>query len=310
MDIIQFYTDYSIPYYTEGYKQCRSGYVNIDCPFCTGNPGPHLSYNIEQDYWLCWRCGWKKPSLVISTLLNTNEQEAYKIIKQYGGRSYTKEPIVKIGIKPFKLPTHTGPFQLNHKKYLESRRFDPDKLEREFGLLGTGPISKITDKDYDLDYRFRIIIPFYWNDKIVSFDSRDITNKHIAKYMACPGDREIIPHKSILYVSQFFRQENVSTAICVEGPSDVWRFGRTSFATSGIKFTTDQLRLISKMFKRVAVIYDGPSETSQELEAYNQASILIGELKFRGVDAFRVEIKGDPGSMKQSEADYLVKQLI
>lgn len=31
---------------------------------------------------------------------------------------------------------------------------------------------------------------------------------------------------------------------------------------------------------------------------------------FRGVDAFRVEIRGDPGSMKQSEADYLVKQLI
>jgi hypothetical protein len=36
----------------------------------------------------------------------------------------------------------------------------------------------------------------------------------------------------------------------------------------------------------------------------------VAELKFRGVDAFRVDIEGDPGSMKQSEADYLVKQLI
>jgi hypothetical protein len=310
MDIIQFYTDYNIPHFTEGYKQCRPGFVNIDCPFCTGNPGPHLSYNLDQDFYVCWRCGWKPIELTISKLLGVSEKEARSISKQYGGKTFHKEPVVLLNTKPFKLPSNSLPLQTSHKKYLESRNFDPDKLEKEFGLLGTGPISRIKDKDYSIDYRFRIVIPFYWKGNIVSFDARDITDQHISKYMACPKDREIMPHKSILYMSRLLRQEKFETGICVEGPSDVWRLGRSSFATSGIGFTTDQVHLISKMFKRVAVIFDGPSTTSKELAAHEKATILIGELKFRGVNAFRVEIKGDPGSMEQKEADYLVKQIL
>ena len=45
-------------------------------------------------------------------------------------------------------------------------------------------------------------------------------------------------------------------------------------------------------------------------QAKIQANKIVAELKFREVDAFRVDIEGDPGSMKQSDADYLVKQLI
>ena len=45
-------------------------------------------------------------------------------------------------------------------------------------------------------------------------------------------------------------------------------------------------------------------------QAKLQATKIVAELRFRGVDAFRVDIKGDPGSMKQEDADYLVKQLI
>jgi hypothetical protein len=311
MDIIRLYEDYSIPIAEQGNKHCTPGWINTHCPFCEGTQNYHLGYNMHYNYFTCYRCGFHWIPITISKLLEISETEAKKILKQYGNTISHKESIVKIGTKPFKLPSNSLSLQINHKKYLENRGFDPEKLEREFGLLGTGPISRIKDKNYNIDYRFRIIIPFYWEDKIVSFDSRDITNQHIAKYMACPKDREIIPHKSILYMSRFLPQEQFKTAICVEGPSDVWRMGRSSFATSGIGFTTDQVHIISKMsFKRVAVIFDGPSETSKELEAHNKASILIGELKFRGIDAFRIKIKGDPGSMKQEDADYLVKQIL
>jgi DNA primase len=119
--------------------------------------------------------------------------------------------------------------------------------------------------------------------------------------MACPKDRELIPHKEILYGKQEYWKDN---AICVEGPTDVWRFGVRSFAVSGIKFTPKQVRVMAKMFKRVAVCFDN------DPQALIQANKLVGELKFRGVDAFRVDIEGDPGSMKQEDADYLVKQLI
>jgi len=65
------------------------------------------------------------------------------------------------------------------------------------------------------------------------------------------------------------------------------------------------MRLIAKTFKRVAVTFDF------EPQAQAQARKLVSELRFRGRDAFLVEgIQDDPGKMKQSEADYLVKQIL
>jgi DNA primase len=109
-------------------------------------------------------------------------------------------------------------------------------------------------------------------------------------------------HKHILYGKQ---SEWKDTIIIVEGITDVWRFGSAACACFGIKYTSQQLRFIAKNFTKVAVCFDGG-----ELQAATQANRLIAELQFRGVEAFRVDITGDPGSMKQSEADYLVKQLL
>jgi len=322
MDIIQLYEDFNISYMTEGHKHCRPGFVNTECPFCSGNPGLHLSYHIEENYYVCWRCGWKSIENVLMKLLNVEYAQAKNIAEQYGGVShaYNKESsIVKVRIRPHKLPSHTMPLQINHRQYLERRGFDPEYLEWEWGLLGTGAVSFL-DK---LSYNHRIIIPFIWNGVQVSFDSRDITGRAPNKYQACPKVREAIPHKNILYGKQTGWK---STGICVEGPTDVWRMGIRSFATSGIKFTAEQLRVIAKTFKRVAVIFDDSSEIdtrffnldsinsnaaiSMEMQAKEQAKLLVNELKFRGIDAFRVPIKGDPGGMKQSDANYLIKQLI
>jgi DNA primase len=191
------------------------------------------------------------------------------------------------------------PLQSNHRHYLESRDFDPDLLEREWNLLGTGPYSVLDH----INYKHRIIIPFFWDGEEVSFDSRDITDKDPGRYKACPKDRELIPHKNILYGKQ---SQWKDTGICVEGPTDVWRLGVHSFATSGIKYTSKQVRLMSKSFKRIWVMFDN------DPQAIIQAKKLTAELRFRGVEAMLIEsiIASDPGSMKQKDANYLIKQLI
>jgi len=307
MDITQLYQDYSVDFLTEGHRHCSEGWVNTACPFCSGNPGYHLGFNLDDNYYMCYRCGWHPVSKTIAELLHVSETEAETIIKGYGllVPKHRTEPVKKIRVKSFRLPSNTRPLEANHKKYLEGRGFDPDYLEKEWNLLGTGPTSNLdTGSGRDkkiLNYRFRIIIPFIWNDQQVSFDSRDITNKHMSKYMACPKDRELISHKSILYGKQECWKE---TGILVEGPTDVWRMGTRSFAVSGIKYTPRQLRLVAKFFRRVAVCFD------DDPQAIIQATKIVAELKFRGVDAFRVDIEGDPGSMKQEDANYLVKQLI
>lgn len=299
MDIIQLYDDFSLDYKTSGqHKHVRTGYVNVECPFCTGNPGYHLSYHLHNEYFVCWRCGWKSSEYAISGILKISINEAKNIIEQYGGTSevtYTKK---EHNTKPFTLPSEIVPLQKSHKNYLIGRNFDPDKLERVWGITGTRAYSKIEK----LSYKNRIIIPFMWDGKIVSFDSRDITGKALNKYQACPLEREIIPHKEILYGKQEKWKDRI---IVVEGPTDVWRFGVNSVATSGIKFTNKQIRVIAKRFKTVFVCFDGG-----EHQALEQANLLVSELKFRGVDCKRIDIIGDPGNMEQSEANYLVKQLI
>jgi DNA primase len=195
------------------------------------------------------------------------------------------------------MPSYTEPMGSNHRQYLIRRGFDPDELGKLWNLVGTGPISKLDG----LDFKHRIIIPIVWDQKEVSFTSRDITNKHPLRYITCPKDRELIHHKEIIYGRQEYWKD---IGICVEGPTDVWRLGVNSFATFGIKYIPQQVRIIAKTFKRVAVVYD------DDPQAVVQAKKLVADLRFRGVDAFHVPIVGDPGGMKQEDANYLIKQII
>lgn len=301
MRILELFDDFHVPYVTEGHKHCRPGWVNVECPFCTGNPGYHLGFNLDSNYFHCWRCGGKNAEKVLSSLLNMKEYQVKEVITKYGGISKqrpTKEPVVKIKLKKLKYPVPTTPLQRQHELYLIKRKFDPEYLQQEWGLLGTGPISMLDS----INYGHRVLAPVTWNNEVVTFQCRDITNRHPLKYMACPKERETIHHKHILYGKQ---SEWKSTGICVEGITDVWRLGVLSFAVFGIEFKMEQVREIAHHFRRVAVMFDGGEE-----QARTQAMKMVGKLKQFNVEAFRVDITGDPADMIQSEADYLVKQII
>ena len=301
MDIIRLYQDYSINFLTEGHKHCRPGWVNTPCPFCTCNPGYHLGYELEENYYYCWRCGWHPVIETLSKLLHINERSVRKIISNYGLLipKARKVKEIKVRMKNYRMPSNTGPLETPHIKYLESRGFDAKHVQHVWKLMGTGPMS-LLDR---LDYKLRIIAPIIWDSKAVSFVGRDITNKQKLRYKACPEDRELIHHKHILYGKQ---DEWSDTAICVEGPTDVWRFGVNSFSTFGIQYTIEQVRVITKTFKKVWVCFD------RESQAQKQASQLVADLRIRGVNAKSVIIPSgnDPGDMEQSEANYFVKQLI
>jgi hypothetical protein len=297
MDIEQLYRDHHIEYVTEGHKHARSGWVNTECPFCTGNPGYHLGYDISGNKFVCYRCGGKFAPTVIATLLKISKREASQILRKYGalvGKAPEKKR--KIKTKSLKLPPGK-PLTDFHKDYLKGRGFDPDLLVGKYQIYSTGNKAVIDN----INYKYRIVIPYVWEGNVVSFDTRDVTNKSNNKYMACPEDREETPRKSILYGRPDLWKD---VGICVEGPTDVWRMGDLSFAVSGIKYKPAQVRVMAKLFKRVAVIFD------DEPQAIIQANKLVAELKFRGVDAFRIDITGDPGALSESEAKYLIKQVL
>lgn len=295
MDIVRLYREYGVHYATEGHKHCRPGWVQTECPFCTGNPGLHLGYDTELDRFVCWRCGGKGIAFALAGLLRLPYAQVYELIRQYGGKTDVK--IKKRNKVALELPSNCVPLLPQHAKYLENRGYDAEWVEKEFGVMSTLIRSTLDE----VDYSNRIIIPIQWEGRLVSFDSRDVTEKKKERYKACPSHRENVEHKKIIYGKQ---EHWTSTGICVEGYTDVWRFGTAAFCTSGIKFTSAQVRVIARTFKRVPVVYD------DDPQAVKQADKLIAELRFRGVDAFRVDIVGDPGAMSQEEANYLVKQLM
>ena len=147
MNILQLYNDFNIPHATEGQKNSQPGWVNVTCPFCDDSSN-HLGYNIEGNYFNCWRCGSHPIKQTLAKLLNIPQKEVPVLIKQYGGKIYSKEPTVKIRAKAHKFPSGVGMMKPHHKRYLERRGFDPDKLEEEWTLFGTGPISLLDGVDY------------------------------------------------------------------------------------------------------------------------------------------------------------------
>lgn len=293
MDVIRLYQDLGVEFVTENHKHTRPGWVNTICPFCSGNPGYHLGWNINEEYYFCWRCGWHAPVKTIAELTGLKENEVTEILPQYGINRTILHQKIKTK-REFEIPSGLSYLKSSHKKYLRERRFDPNLIEEKYQIRATGPTSKLGM----YFYRFRIFIPYFWNGEMVSFDTRDVTGKQANKYYACPDEYELMGRKQILYGIQ--EKWNPEIGICVEGPTDVWRLGDMSFATSGIQYTHNQVKLMASIFKRIVVIYD------DEIQAQTQAKKLIAELRFRGVQSWNIQVTGDPGSMTDKQAKELI----
>jgi len=299
MRILELLDHLGIAYMTEGHKHCRPGWVNMPCPFCSGNPGMHLGYDMDNEYFKCWRCGWHRTGSTLSKLSGMPLSQVLSLMGEYGGKTRYNPWNMKRAprIKGFQHPSGTGQLSPVHRAYLEKRKFDPEKIEAEWGVLGTGPVSLLDG----MDYKHRILCPIRWDGQEVSFQCRSIRDNVQPKYKACPKERELIHHQHILYGNQ---SRWGQTGICVEGVTDVWRLGEKSFAVFGIEFTLPQIRKIAQHFSRVAVVFD------DDPQATVQVHKLIAELRMYGVDAWWVPIIGDPGGMGQADADAFVKDIL
>lgn len=296
MDIIRLLQDYNIPFQTEGHKHCRPGWVNMSCCFCTGNPGMHLGNNLDTGQWYCWRCGWHPTNITLAKLLNISASDVKILIRQYKGQSKIASQNKKIKIKPHKLPSDCREMGVRHRRYLEKRNFDPDKIEKMWGVLGTGPVSLLDG----INYSHRVLAPISWQGQPVSFQARDITEKHKVKYLACPKHREEILHQNILYGRSDKWGDSI---ICVEGITDVWRFGYKAVGVFGIDYSLSQLRWLCKLFNRIFIAFD------DDPQAIVRAKKLQADILFRGKEAKIVPITGDPGNLPQTEANALIREI-
>ena len=291
LDVEQILTDYGISTAGPGDRHFRENWINIPCPFCSGNSGNHLGY-IGSSF-VCHRCGKKDRKRVLETLTG----EAFSFLyKKYavGQTSYSRpEEIVLPKVQELEYPLDIGPMSNRHKTYLFHRKLNPIKLERLWGLLGTGPIG---------DYCHRIVAPVRFNGKVVSYITRDITGhrEHFDKYLPCKKEDEVIPHKHTLYGLDLVPSRQ--WIVVVEGIADVWRLGPGSVATYGTSWTKEQLVLLSK-FLNVYIYYD------PEPEAQAKAKELGSNLLLLGSNVFIITENTDPSDLSQGQADTLMHEI-
>lgn len=302
MDLERLLSDYHVDFVRPGeHARTTEGWINLHCPFCVGKVDYHLGVNVETGACHCWRCGPHALVSVLSKATGLSILEIKSVIRKYEGvrrKVHVTEP--RVAIRPLKLPQPTIKLNQYGRRYLRTRRFDPDTIEEEWGVLQTGPISSL-----DLiSYGNRIVIPIYWNGKMVSFQTRDITGKSDKKYIACPSKREKVKHAHIVYGQESVWQDT-DTLIVVEGVLDVWRLGPYSVGTFGTSINIEQVLSLSRLADKFIILYD-TEKTAQE-----QARKLAVKLRTLGKRTSIATLDdGDPADLKQAEADKLVKDLL
>ena len=293
-DAIKFFEDYHIDYVTHG-SRARPGWVQVHCPFCGGSQrGYDLGFNLEQGYFTCWQCRGKHIYNAIKNLAGISYEEAKRVYVLYSGRpTLYKQRTTPSEAQILQLPPTCGPLLEVHENYLVKRRFDPERLVSEFGLMGTGHLG---------DYKFRIIAPVYFGGKLISYLGRAISKTAALRYMVCGVEKEVMHHKHTLYHIDKAAGDSIAV---VEGITDVWRLGPGAGGLFGTGYKTEQLALIAKRYKNVFMVLD-PEPAA--LKIADEMGYALGML---GCNFYIVELDGgvDPGDMKQDDADALMREL-
>lgn len=307
----RFFQDNNIPFVDGGHKHCRPGWVNVACPFCTGNSGYHLGYceDKSQEYagaFVCWRCKGKHPIRAIKALTGTTNAQAKGIFHAYkgriitGGHKHNKSRVdPNLIFRDTKLPK--GCVEISESpaaaEYTIKRKYVPKYLTEVWGVKAT---------TYKGIYKFRLVVPITFNGKIVSYQCRDYTGKSEVPYMACKMEDEQIHHKNMVGGFDQAIQYGVTHPVLVEGFFDAFRLGPGAVCCFGIAYRSEQIRFIAEHFKGVSVLFDGG-----EKQARARSRTICTELSHRGLDVQEVLLdKGDPDELPASEARKLMDTLI
>ena len=295
LNFYQLCIDHHIPVADISHKHSRSGWINVECPFCGGNQGYHLGYNTKNNYFYCWRCSRydKQPTSVVSCLLNCTHSEAVSLLGQYSSRHiFTEYDSSGAVQRPdvCHLPERTTALIQSHRKYLLDRNFNPEHIETEY---------LVQSAHWDVGgYKNRIIIPIYYENCLVAFQARDVTDKSKQKYLANPDEKQAKPIKDCLYNID----RAVSGAIVVvEGVTDVWRLGRGSVALFGLSWNPAQIKQIKKFERKYIMMDIDGKEKAQEL-----AGILSG---FPGTTKIIYLSEKDPADLSQKDANTIMREI-
>lgn len=270
-----------VPFVTEGHHHCRPGWLQIDCPFCGADSQRfHLGYNLEHGYFSCWKCRGHSVKQVL-TALNASPSDIAAVLGDARERYEPAKAKPRTGLR---IPACVGPLLNIHKRYLRGRGFDPDHLVDVWKLGGLGLAPRLG---------WRIYIPIFLGRQQVSWTTRAIGDKVTQRYLSASPQEEAVNHKHVVYGLEHC----VHSVVVVEGPADAWAVGPGAGALFGTAFSTAQVRLLSKIPRRVICFDRTAQEDAEELA--RQLSCFPGT-------TINVQIEAkDPGEASERELSAL-----
>ncbi len=245
-----------------GHHHARKGWINFDCPYCSpGFSKFRMGFNIAQKYVNCWLCG-RQPLLdTVHKLTGLDYTTLRSMLKGIRAPVDRKAPEAKYTLE---LPKGIGPLLPPHKEYLRERGYSPKQIEKLWKVQGIGMAPSLS---------WRLFIPIYFNDAIVSWTTRSISKKATLRYITAKKTQEAMSIKKVLYGEQYCRH----TIVINEGPLDAWAVGPGAVSVCGIAYSQAQLAKMIKYPVRVVLFDNEPDAQLRAMKLYNELSIFDGE---------------------------------
>ncbi len=299
IEIKDIFDEFSIEYRTSG-KNLGVDWTGIECPNC-GDARNHCAINPTGTGYSCFVCGTKGgTSKLLRIILRKTFPEIKEILKRFSNKFYVDKKSPVNNVPDLVLPGEKELPEL-HKDYLINRGFSPSKIQEQFGVQAEYQTGR---------NKYRIMVPIYFNQELVNYAGRDVTDKQALRYLYPPSSEVKMSIGQVIYGWDDIEK----TALLTEGIFDQWKMS-TMIPTIGVLGTvvTDAQIRILKNLKRVWILFDNSRE------AQKKAQQLLGILSFCGVivkniswtkDLPQISKKfEDPGDFGKKEIQY-VKQLV
>lgn len=292
-DVIAFLDDRGVDYQMAGAKNISSGWIGLSCPFCQDH-STHLGVNLDSKMYSCFRCGAKGAVVkLIQALDNCSYHRAVDTVLKFTSSDFSyliRKERIRAEKTIFPAGT-TDNFLGIHQKFISKRRYDLEALQHKYDIYAVGPTLD--------DWKFRIVIPVYLNNELMTYVGRDTTGKLEVPYKNAPTEKSIRPAKDCLYNLDSVKD----TAIVVEGILDCWRIGNCAVATFGTQYSHEQLHLLAqKKLKRAIILFDADAIDKAHVLAHAVSSVV------REVQVIELAT-GDPDNFTADEAWELKREL-
>lgn len=284
MSIEEIFDELKVSYISGGHHHSRPGWIQLQtCPFCSSD-SYHLGINLAGRYGSCWKCGGHGLPSILEKL-GVAREKAWNLFRgiELGSVVFHEKARTRLVE-----PAGRGPLLPAHRRYLESRGFDPDALAETWKLEGIGPCTNLA---------WRIYIPIIHRNARVSWTSRAIGKRVTQRYLSASAEEEAVNHKEIVYGLDYCSH----SVVIVEGPTDTWNVGPGAGGLFGTAFSTAQVKKLIKIPMRF-ICFDSSDEAQKR--AKELANLLA---PFPGVTE-NIELDAeDPGSASPKEIRLLRK---